>query len=384
MKKAVYLLAAAAMMASCNQEGILVDPAEVTADVPRAIGFETFVDKATRATDANNSTALNDYYPTFNVYGWKTVGQEEPVCVFNNIPVEFFAQDAQGEVVYNEEGEKPSNEWTFEANNWYYENLRYWDKMASEYLFSAYAPAAASTVVGCDATGLITIGSVDAPITVEGTNLMEDAPAEALAYTGFEYDYMTAQATDKVGQVSLTFNHLQAKLNIRIKLSDAITTAQDVSIQKIQIHNLSDKAYYTNAAGVGVSGWTIAETSANYVPGIATAYTLNNATANYHNHYVLEQLIIPQTIDKYVGNDLSSIAEYTEACVYVEYTIGAEKFKSYSPLANIFIEDGTTTTYDFKGGNQYTLNITVGPAPIEFKAEVAEWAEAVQGGLDMD
>lgn len=375
MKKGIYLFAAIALMASCSQEEVRVDTPEAHPETPRLIGFETFVDKATRATDANNSNALNFFYPTFMVYGWKTVGGN-PTSVFDGVTVSYYDAENAAEKTL------PSSEWGENpTTGWYYQNIRYWDKLATSYQFSAYAPAAASTVVGCDVTGLITIGSVDAPITVEGTNLMEDAPAEALAYTGFEYDYMTAQATDKVGQVSLTFNHLQAKLNIRIKLSDAITTAQDVSIQKIQIHNLSDKAYYTNAAGVGVSGWTIAETSANYVPGIATTYTLNNATANYHNHYVLEQLIIPQTITKYTGGETNSLSEYSEACVYVEYTIGSEVFKSYTPLANIFSE---AATYNLEGGKQYTINVTIGPKPIEFTAEVTPWAEGADKELPMD
>jgi hypothetical protein len=36
------------------------------------------------------------------------------------------------------------------------------------------------------------------------------------------------------------------------------------------------------------------------------------------------------------------------------------------------------------GGNQYTLNITVGPKPIEFTAEVTPWAEGADKELPMD
>jgi hypothetical protein len=61
---------------------------------------------------------------------------------------------------------------------WYYQNLRYWDKMASGYQFCAYAPVAATGVV-CSKEGQITIGSSTAPVTVETKNLM-DTPAENL------------------------------------------------------------------------------------------------------------------------------------------------------------------------------------------------------------
>ena len=280
----------------------------------------------------------------------------------------------------------PSAEWGQGAPaGWYYENIRYWDKMATSYQFSAYAPVAASAVVKCTKEGGITIGNAEAPIIVEGTNLMAQ-PAKALAYTGFAYDYMTAQSTDKsADKVSLTFSHLQAKLNIRIRLDkDKVTTAQDVSVQKIQVHSLGDKAYYTNAANTGVSGWTLTTPSTDYVPKVETAYSLNNATQNYDGSYVLEQLIIPQTIAKSAVPS-PSLNEYAEACVYVEYTIGSETFKSYSPLANIFIDnDSQETNYNLEGGKQYTINITIGPDPIEFTAEVAKWADAVEEDLIMD
>ena len=377
MKKAIYLLAATALMASCNQE-VLVDTPDPQPEAPRRIGFETFVNKATRA----NSTALNDFYPTFNVYGWKTVGSDV-TCVFEDIPVEYFTADAAGDVVYATG--KPSDEWPVAdpfAPGWFYENIRYWDKMASQYQFSAYVPAAASGVVACTKDGVIKIGTAEEPITVEGKNLMA-TPATALAFTGYEYDYMTAQSTTATSPVALTFKHLQAKFNVRIKLAESVTTAQDVSVQKIEIHNLGDVAYYASnaTAASAVDGWTLGTPTATYVPKVETAYTLNAAT-NYHNHYVMEQLIIPQTIKKSTAG-FPSLTEYAEACIYVEYTIGTEVFKSFTPLANLFI-NSTDDTYTFKAGNQYTLNINIGPEPIEFTAEVATWADEIHGNHNIN
>ena len=442
MKKAIYLLAATAFLASCNQE-VLIDTPDVEPTAPRAIGFETFADKATRA-DANNSTYLNDFYPTFNVYGWKTVGNDV-TCVFNNIPVEYFATDAQGKVVYKEEGQKPSDEWNFAAKSWYYENVRYWDKMASSYLFSAFTPTPAGVAFNCTSDGLIEIGSATAPVTVDDKNLMA-TPATDLAYKGFDLDYMTAQATatpsadpaDMSTPVALNFKHLQAKMNVRIKLDDDMKTAQEVKVTEIKIHNLNDKGYYTNAtitvtdkAGTttnvptGVTGWTTGTATADYVLSVTNDYLISpveveedenqentevvtedeeaeEVKVSYHNHYVLEQLLIPQTINKYIeptptaaegdgqGSEGAtpavvtlpvSLTEYAVACVYVEYTIGEETFKSYTPLANIF---STDPTYNFEGGKQYTLNITIGPKPINFTAEVTEWAEAIQGNHNIN
>lgn len=119
MKRAIYLLAATALMASCTQSEVLVDTPNPVPEVPRSIGFDTFVDKATRAT-GENSTALNDFYPAFNVYGWKTVG-EETTQVFEDITVNYY--DAEGTA---EDGYTPGKEWGEDvATGWYYENIRY-------------------------------------------------------------------------------------------------------------------------------------------------------------------------------------------------------------------------------------------------------------------
>ena len=62
MKKFLFLgIAATAMFASCtNDEMVEKNPSS-------AIGFETFVDKSTRATDV---TKVN--LTAFEVYGWRT------------------------------------------------------------------------------------------------------------------------------------------------------------------------------------------------------------------------------------------------------------------------------------------------------------------------
>lgn len=379
MKKSIYLLAAIALMASCSQEEVRVDTPEAHPETPRLIGFETFVDKATRATNyANNSNALNFFYPDFKVYGWKTV-DGTPTSVFDGVTVSYYDAENAAETTL------PSSEWGENpTTGWYYQNIRYWDKLATSYQFSAYAPATAAAE--CTADGTITIGTSAAPVTVDNKNLMEE-PADELAFKGFYTDYMTATSTVATSPVSLNFKHLQAKLNIRILLADEVVTAQNVAIQKIQVHNLNNKGYYTNDDEVGVSGWTLGDADTDYVPSITAVqggYSLNDATANFDGYYVLEQLIIPQTLAKYVGEEVNSLNEYTQACVYVEYTIGAETFKSFTPLANIFIGNGNATNYTFLGGNQYTLNITVGPKPIEFTAEVTPWAEGADEELPMD
>ena len=372
MKKVVSLFVIALLMVSCNQEAVLVETPEVTPEVARPIGFDTFVDKSSRAA-GENSTALNDFYPAFCVYGWKTVdGTTTPI--FENYSVSYVDDAAMYEKNYAAEWGKDFEE------GWYYQNLRYWDKMASAYQFCAYAPVAASADVDCNENGQIKIGTSDAPVTVETKNLMA-TPAEKLAFTGFEYDYMTAVSTQTLDKVSLNFQHLQAKLNIRIRLNESVTTAQAVTITEIGVHNLGNKGYYDNKATEGVvSGWKLTTADADYVPAVTTDYPINGSDSK-SGYYVLEQLILPQTIKKATTTE-PSLAEYAEACLYVEYTIGDEVFNSFSPLANIFTT--SADTYSLEGGKQYTINVIVGPTPIEFTVDVVDWADAVEEDKEMN
>ena len=74
MKRNYVMMAmAAAMLASCAQTGLVEEIAE---EPQKAIGFSTFVDKATRAENSehsNYSLYLNDHHDDFKVWGYKSV-----------------------------------------------------------------------------------------------------------------------------------------------------------------------------------------------------------------------------------------------------------------------------------------------------------------------
>jgi len=380
MKKYFYFFALASMaLASCSSDDVIIDEPQNTQGAP--IGFHVYTDKVTRAT-GTNSAELQDFYPTFNVYGWKKVsGTWSPV--FADVTNEYFATDAKGNVVYDGDGEKPSDEWNYSAG-WYYENVRYWDKMATNYQFDAYTPISVSSKVACDETGKITYGTSTEKVDVDPKNLMS-TPATALAFTGFDRDFMTSTATATTSDVQLTFKHELAKLNIKLALSKNTKTKAAVVVKDVQVLNLGKSSYFdNNATGDGiVSCWAKPTDEATYRVNPTNGYKLNGATAGtdkFDGYYVMEQLLIPQTAAK--SSTAAQITEQTEPCVYVEYTIGEETFKGYYALANIFIGTDTATNFTFASGNQYTLTITVGPDPIHFAASVTKWAEEVEGGLN--
>lgn len=354
----VMMTMAAAMLASCAQTGLVEEIAE---EPQKAIGFSTFADKQTKA----NSTSLNDFYKTFNVYGWKQVNSNWS-SVFNNVTNEYFDSDEAGTVVYKTS--KPSTEWkTPLPSGWYYENIRYWDKKATAYQFCAYAPIGASSEVTATETGVINIGTSSNPIIVDNTNL-QTVPTKNLKYKNFVKDYMTAESTGTSSPVALTFTHELAKFNVQINKATSYTSAQELKVTKLEVLNLKNKGYFVR--NKSSKTWNTAADPNEGTYAQTEEYSLTAAT-NYDGCYFIEQLLLPQDIDKASSDE--SISEFTEACVRVTYKIGEETFDGYYALSNIF--DSSKAKFTFAGGKEYTLTITIGPAPIYFSTEVTPWTQ---------
>ncbi len=379
MKKSFIIIASLAVVA-CQGNDLKLDIQDKSQEIP--FTFSAYSNNATKADSHNN---LDYFYKTFNVYGWKSLDNKSTwSTVFNNVTNEYFTEDANGTVVYPTGGIKVSEEWSsiqtpaFPA--WYYQNIRFWDKYATDYQFSAYAPIEASSEVACTSDGKITIGTSAAPVTVETTNLMA-TPNTTLAYTGFSKDYMTASSNAKVSAVNMVFSHELAKFNVKLVLNSSITTKQDVIVKEVSLKNLNGTSYYDSSnesATDYLTGWHTPTTEITYLAnGVASTtdgYKLNGTTPgtdNFSGYYVMERLMIPQTTAKASVND--KLAEFDEACVYVKYMIGDEPFESHFALANLFLGTSTETSYNFLGGNEYTLTINVGPLPIFFTTEVNTW-----------
>lgn len=380
MKRNILLIVVAAtVLASCSNNDTLKQ--DVSSEkIP--FSFSAYSSKSTK-TDIHSN--LDFFYKTFKVYGWKKVNGtwNTTTPVFDNVTNEYFASNSvYGNSIYLEAGGvKPVDEWgtiqSFPA--WFYEDIRYWDKFASDYQFCAYTPITASESVACNHLGVITIGKTT-PVTVDTKNLMA-TPETELAYTGFDYDYMTATSVAKTSAVSLVFSHELAKFNIKLLLDNSITTKQDVVVNEVSLLNLNGTSTYESdkeSATGYLSGWktptTEVEYKANGVGTATTGYKMNGTTAGtdkFDGYFVMERLMIPQSTTK--TNVDCQITEFDEACVYVKYTIGAEPFEGYYSLANLFLGTDTASKYDFEGGNEYTLIITVGPKPIYFTTSVNTW-----------
>ena len=437
MKKSYLIIAAAAaLLVSCSDNDTFKSAVqEQQAEQP--LSFSAYADKVTKGI---NSTALNDFYTVFGVYSWKTVnGAIVSDPVFSNTPNEFFTADQAGSTVYKTSG-KPSVEWALPDNfgtgegkkgYWYYQDVRYWDKMASEYQFFAIAPYDESTTPYYSVAAIApnatneqknnnfsiysseTKYNISAEYNLARTNLTAnpvsetEAPKAELTYSGFKKDFMIADkktlkpvGTVTTSDVQLVFHHILTKLNVKIQKDANYKGQQVLKVNELKIANLAKDGYYTYTTSMVTNGWT---SSGKYDIDINTAYPLANATTNYSGNYWIETLIFPQTTNCKAAGAQPTADELTDLYLYIQYQIGDEEYNVYYDLAYVFdattapvpatyyeagddIPDGKNVgdektaavagkNFEFKPGSQYNLTMTVGPSPIHFDAEVVEWTD---------
>lgn len=375
MKRNYVMMAmAAAMLASCAQTGLVEEIAE---EPQKAIGFSTFVDKATRAGDqAENSTAtyeqgMNIHHETFKVWGFKNTST---TAVFDAVDVKYVAAST-------------SVDGSSILAHWKYDNLRYWDKAATDYYFYACAPASPFTFTGTQENGKFTIGTTGSEYEVEALNISPKS-SEA-AQTSWkeetESDLMiaapchldgTSLSNAYTGKVGLNFIHILSRLNIVIKKYGPSSTS--IQVTNITIGNMKYKGTFDEGNGVAnntigtSSRWKKTNDKKDY------SYAINYSVPSDKNNYVIEALIMPQATNleevKLDGTETKN-----EAYITINYSLTSgsitEDFTACYNLAKVF--GITSGTLDFNEGWQNTLTITLAPQAIAFTANTAPWVDKV-------
>lgn len=438
MKKSYLMIAAAAALLVACSDNDTYKSAVQEEQMEQPLSFSAYADKVTKG---ENSTALKDFYTEFGVYGWKTVKKiddpttTEPKSVFENEPNEYFAQDKNGNTVYDGTDEKPSIEWrfpnSFEAG-WYYENIRYWDKMATEYQFFAIAPYESTPTYSVNpGDANIAIASSTDKYDIEGENnlaLVADdnnnlIPQTALAYSGFKKDYMIAEkkvvapkGVVTTQDVQLVFHHILTKLNVKVKKSDNYNGNQILKVNELKITNLTKESNFEFTTGMKTNGWK--NKSGVRTIDINTPYALDNgataspAMTDYPDNYWIETLMFPQVTTCKAAGAQPTNEGLDGIYLYVQYQIGSELFNAYYDLAYVFdqttapqtiyytatdqeVVNGDKTVDDIKDvipgtdfifaqGSQYNLTLIIGPEPIHFETSVTAWDDQTVVELPVD
>lgn len=396
MRKSFLIIAAAAMLAACYDNVKLNNDPEFQPTANDMIGFSTYSEKATRASETN-SVNLYDFYKTFDVYAWKNSGADEQ-NVFNHVPVEYFTTDTQGTYVYKTAPAKPSTEWgaswATSFKGWFYQEIRYWDKLATGYNFYAiapYEPTPSPALAIANGDDNIKIGSASDTYKISTEKNLAGYPTitNDKKYFGFNKDYMLADKSEtKYQLVSLNFHHILTKFNVMITLTDKYIGSQPFTIKELDIVGLEDEGYFVYGTNMTTNGWTT-KSGSKYDIKLDKDFILKNVPESvedkteYSGYYWIQTLIFPQTLTCASPGALKEAP--ANKYLYIEYTIGTEIFKAYYDLAYVF--DNTLIaggTYNLEQGSEYTINIKVGPEPIVFEANASKWAVEDENGLDIN
>jgi len=213
MKKLHFLLGATAvLLASCSNDEV-VDVAQ-----SQGIGFNTFVDKSTRATTDDDITSSS--LSSFAVYGvtWKGEGA------------------TPSQVFVNQEVKKNGTDWT-------YAPLRYW-VVGNSYRFTAIAPY--------NATGLTVDHSVvpmPAFADVKGGLSLTFDNATAAADVDLCYaDNKVESATATQDAVDLTFSHMLSRVKFTFK-NTFESVNSNITISDVKITDATAKASINKVDG---------------------------------------------------------------------------------------------------------------------------------------
>lgn len=312
MKRFLFLgIAATAMLASCtNDETVEMNP-------QNAIGFETFVDKSTRATDVT----IDKLY-AFEVYGWRTKN--------SNTEQIFDAQEV--EVEENSNGEYICT----------YSPLQYWVE-GYNYTFEAVAPKSGNkgvTFNGANGSSTITFVS--------------DAETD-LIYASNSRDLTSTSPTNTA--VNLTFNHLLSRVKFTFTNGADANSAATITVSDVKITNAGNTATYSPFTNGGkwsaVTGSQEVEFASTDIADIA-----GGASEDTEHMYLIPcdvnnyQLSFKVTMTQKQNNNSTGVSDVFE----------------YTDISLV------SSTYTLEKGCSYNFKTTFNPGyPIEFTAEVTEW-----------
>ena len=278
MKKFLFLgIAATAMFASCTKDEM------VEMNPQSAIGFETFVDKSTRAAEDVTKTNLT----AFEVYGWRTKGTTTEQIF-----------DAQAVT----------------ANNGVctYSPLQYWVG-GYEYDFEAVAPKSGEKgVTVYDSYGASTI------------TFVSDSETD-LIYASAAEDLSSDNATP--GTVDLTFGHLLSRVKFTFINGADANSAAKIAVTGVKITNAGTTGVYTPssetwAAATATGEVSFASTSITNIAGDASGET--------EHKYLIPYNVKDYSVSFTVTMTQGSVSDSFNYTVKLPETTTLEKGNSYN------------------------------------------------------
>ncbi len=352
MKKLYFLMGAAALTLSACSNDDVVDVAK-----NQEIGFTTFVDKSTRATDADDLNSTGLQASGFAVWGvtWDDAeGAGSVSTVF---------QDQ--EVTYNA------------TDGWTYHPLRYWIA-DNEYRFSALAPLSAvnntDIMTVTQKTDYVSYDEAKGGLVITFDNSKAEAKTD-LCFAKAKYQNVVANQTP----AALTFTHMLSRVKFTFK--NCFQSEQSfIRLSNINIEDATSKATIDTYAGE--ESWTEEAGGGTFIipfnkialTGGSTQQIIPGGTnpGLTHQQSTEHQYILPLGTEKqYTANFTVELIIYDH--VNTKYTqIGTYTHKVTLPA----IKFNQNASYNFIAEiNNTNINPDQQMYPIKFTAEVSGWDE---------
>ena len=369
MKKSYLMMAAAAtMLAACTQTDFVND---IPAQAPKAIAFENgFVNKSTRSENSSSNYTLGFYahHQNFKVWGYKN---ESTTPVFDGKTVNVTLGEGAGSEIYR------------------YDGLVYWDESATNYHFYAAAPAthnwtfnAPTSIEDQDK------GSFSTAVSLQNVSVHNDKGSHMTALGDAQDLLIAAPCQPVIGEtVGLEFIHILSRLNIIVSKKSGM--AEEVRSYEVSVKNILKEGSFNEADAAADPAGSYARWTAGGAAGMYQAKKDDGALVQEGvERHVIQTLVIPQAVtSEEIALNGAGVTDANHPYLYVKYGVANgtdtegnptfEIFEKYYNLAQIF---GVTagSTLPFNEGWENTLTLTIGPATIDFKANVAAWATQVQ------
>ena len=378
MKHINLLIAATLFFGACARTDTIDEV--MLSDV--SIGFSTgFVDNVTKSYDnGEKSGKMEEYGNTFQVWGWKTNENNDPVIVFNGQTV-----------TYTESSVQPSD--------WTYSPLKYWDRKALSYNFYAVSPA------NSDNELLISYSKFEFDNDIIRASVYGDA-VQTLFYNAdmsSNTDARDLLVADRVhreisgasqgsaafGNVEFVFRHILSKLDIYADCTEGYFEKTDGSLAtpniklnylNVYIGGLCYKYSHciSNEIGAGTDSWTDIDPYypvLDKAPDAKADNRLRAADEPYdlflrssYNINIASYLITPSpTGTDAPVNRIFIMAEYD---IEYEYDNQYKETEHYATnVIEVLDKNGEPAIPAFRQGYRYCLNITFGPGPISFHVD---------------
>ena len=360
MKKFLFLsIAATAMLASCTKDEM------VEVNPQNAIGFETFVDKSTRAAVDVTKTNLT----AFEVYGWRT-------------------KDTRTEQIFN------AQEVTANNGVCTYSPLQYWVG-GYNYTFEAIAPKSGNNGV--------TFNAANGASTI---TFVSDSETDLIYATESKDLTSTTNLTKTPEAVGLVFNHLLSRVKFSFVNGFPANSDVKLTVTDVKINDAGTTAILTATPGaVGLEfNHLLSRVKFSFVNGFpansdvtltVTDVQIDNAgtTATYTtSNGTWGATTVPGAVT-FASDDVENIAGMQSAETEHKYLIPAD-IKAYTVTFTVEMKQGgvTDTFYHtvtlstdellLVAGNSYNLTATLNKDninpdgdlfPIEFTATVSSW-----------